>query len=206
MKSKKNKKIIKSPFLKQMLQLALILAVPSIPFLWVICTVFLEPVVPRTRTYFKDYEAFHSKAYMGYFPKALPESAQDVNYCYHVDFFKKGSGYSCILTSEDYEAVFEVRFEEFINKFKSFPPQEQIYSQYVYNGVDKKTVLYESDFNGKVDFLKKLLTADNTSDYYYLAYIEYRNGDALEISGIIMNDTQKQLVEFFYREPIGPAW
>ncbi|MDE7367250.1 MAG: hypothetical protein K2N24_07840, partial [Lachnospiraceae bacterium] len=75
-----------------------------------------------------------------------------------------------------------------------------------YNGVDKKTVLYENDFSGKVDFLKKLLTADNTSDYYYLAYIEYRNGDALEISGIIMNDTQKQLVEFFYREPIDGAW
>ena len=197
----KPKKKINRSFLKQML----ILAVLAAPFLYVICTVFLEPVVPRTRTYFKDYETFRSATEMGYLPEALPESAQNVCYCYNVNFFKKGSGYSCTLNTEDYEAVFETYLDNFMDKFNTFP-QNQIYSKYVYNAVNKQTVSYENDFNGKLAFLKKILTTDNSNDYYYLTYIEIESGSAIEIYGIIMNDNKNQLVEFQYREPIGPAF
>ena len=195
----KSKKKINRSFLKQML----ILAILAAPFLYVICTVFLEPVVPRTRTYFKDYETFRSKAYMGYFPEVLPESASNVSYCYHVNFFKKGSGYSCILNAKDYDDSFDTRLNDFVNNFSHF---SQIHSQYVYSGTNRKVVSFENDFNGRLNFLKKILTTDNSNDYYYLTYIEVEAGDALELHGIIMNDNKNQLVEFQYREPIDSAW
>ncbi len=198
MKSKKNNKH-KWSFIKQML----ILAVLAAPFLYVICVVFLEPVVPRTRTYFKNHQKFCEVVGVYYLRRTLPESAQNVKYCYSVNFFKKGSGYCCVLSDEEYGTIPEECLNHLVTKCENL---SGIATQYIANSDEQKQVLYETDFDGTLHFLEKLISEEQKDNYYYLCYYEFKLSDEHLIFGVIVNDVTNQLIEFQYREPIGPAW
>ncbi len=196
MKSKKNNKH-KWSFIKQML----ILAVLAAPFLYVICVVFLEPVVPRTRTLFGNYESFCKTTKSWFFYDELPSSAQKVKYYYHVAFWQRDIGYISTMNDEDYEYALTTHKDDFINEFTSIHPFEKfILSQYVHNE-DKKIVSLDTDFNGRLIYLQRFCNSEEINNYYYLAYFEHDSSDYYQLYGIIVNDTTKEVIEFHYQEP-----
>ncbi|MDE7270898.1 MAG: hypothetical protein K2N81_10550 [Acetatifactor sp.] len=163
---------------------------------WAIGTFYIifEEVVPVTRTYFWNYQAFRKRADFTTYPKELPASAHNMKYYYYEGFLADKSGYHVSYFREDYELMREKRLESYNPDFP--------WEVYCYNGGEKLYLDCEKMKEKRIDFLDILMPEEtDISQYYLLAYDLFEDDQVYSYAGIFCNDETCEMIEFSCRCP-----
>lgn len=148
---------------------------------------FME-IIPHSRRLFGSYEAFRKQAEPNSFPKKLPASAQNMKYYVYEGMLKDKSCYYVKLSSEDYEAAKQERFE-------SYSLEEETGGGYRYKGGPKKFVSLEQMEENRIDFLGKIIPEEEAGQYYFLCSYFYESDDTYNFNGVLCNDETCEMVE-----------
>ncbi|MDE6253044.1 MAG: hypothetical protein K2M78_10480 [Lachnospiraceae bacterium] len=160
-------------------------------FFWAIWEAFLDPVVPQTRVWFKDFEAFQDKAKSYVFSVSLPESQENIKYYYHSEWFQYLSGFSVSLSNDDYKQYIESCIEEHQSDTISNESEKYLY---LYNENDiqyaEEDVLVKND----ITFCNRLLLKNEKIEDFYYIYGEKVESTHEFYDCVLANDSDNRIM------------
>jgi len=152
----------------------------------IVLIVFSPPIIPHTKTNFKNYEVFREKAY-NFYPDTLPASACDISYYSYSSVFDERRGVAFTLEPKDYPAV----VSEFMDHY------EKIHGDTWKGG--KKYVnedlkdQFEQDENL---FFLESLAGDELSGYRIIFYISTGGDEVRHSEGVLGNEKTGRIIAF----------
>ena len=160
-------------------------------FFWAIWEAFLDPVVPQTRVWFKDYQTFREYGEKLGFPASLPESQENIKYYYHSEWFQYLSGFSVSLSNDDYKQYIESCIEEHQSDNISY---DFVKYFYLYNENDiqyaEEDVLVKND----ITFCNRLLLKNEKIEDFYYIYGEKVESTHEFYDCVLANDSDNRIM------------
>lgn len=166
----------------------------AIILIWILCHIFLEDIIPHSRSWFWDYESFVENTERAVFPKKLPVSAQYMEYYVYEGWLEDKCGYSAMFSSEDYAQIKEERMAVYNAKENS--------NTYCYNGEVKQYLDLQQMKVRRIDFLDRILPKGDDGQFYFLGYRLYEGGEIYSYGGVLCRDETCEIIEFMYFGPI----
>lgn len=175
-------------------------------FAKVICLYFvfmslhcLDDIMPRTRTYFKDYQAYLDnrtvwKSYgSSYFEEELPIGAEDIKYYSYYIYVKRVTAYSMILPENTYMDFKESRINFYTEKSDDWACS----LLYALQGDERQYIDGSEWYDKKLDYVDNILHHPKAQQQYYFGVIMKTNtGNRECYTGIIANDSAREIIEF----------
>lgn len=164
---------------------------------------FFSYVFPWTQTFFLKHETFiellnDRNCFCGRaFEEKIPDGSGKVKYYWHQEAKEILAAYSVTLSDEEYEKITEKRLNAHCDEMKKWnltPTYVLQNEEYCYI---EDTGWYDEE---KLHFVDRLFEKPkHDKQYYFLIFTEYSVFDSVYYSGVILNDTTHELVEFSVR-------
>lgn len=164
---------------------------------------FFSYVFPWTQTIFLKHETFiellNDRNCFGgrAFEEKIPDGSGKVKYYWHQEAKEILAAYSVTLSDEEYEKITEKRLNAHCAEMKKW----NLTPTYVLQNEEccyiEDTGWYDEE---KLHFVDRLFERPkHDKQYYFLVFTEHSVFDSVYYSGVILNDTTHELVEFSVR-------